>query len=100
GATAVRRGRDGISAHPGGAGRGRLSRPGQRRAQPRLASRRRHGARRARLFEGGFVVNPLAQEALNAALVELQAHSGTVHVKAPDQKMLLLAAWAGPMPDP
>src|SRR5207302_8635600 len=46
----------------------------------------------------------MAQEGLNAALVELQAHSGTVHVKAQEeksgQKVLLLAAWAGPMPDP
>ena len=45
-------------------------------------------------------MNPLAQEALQAALAELQAHSGTIHVKAPDQKLLLLAAWAGPMPEP
>jgi hypothetical protein len=45
-------------------------------------------------------MNPLAAEALNAALAELQAHSGTIHVKAPDQKVLLLAAWAGPMPEP
>lgn len=45
-------------------------------------------------------MNPLAAEALNAALAELQAHSGTIHVKAPDQKLLLLAAWAGSMPEP
>jgi hypothetical protein len=45
-------------------------------------------------------MNPLAQESLEAALAELQAHSGTIHVKAPDQKLLLLAAWAGPMPEP
>jgi hypothetical protein len=49
-------------------------------------------------------MNPLAAEALNAALAEFQAHSGTIHTKAPQdkegQKLLLLAAWAGPMPEP
>jgi putative methionine-R-sulfoxide reductase with GAF domain len=49
-------------------------------------------------------MNPLSSEvaagALAAALAELRADSGTVHVKAPDQKVLLLAAWAGPMPEP
>jgi hypothetical protein len=45
-------------------------------------------------------MNPLAQEALQKALAELQAHSGTIHTKAAEHKLLLLAAWAGPMPEP
>jgi L-methionine (R)-S-oxide reductase len=45
-------------------------------------------------------MNPLAADALGAALKELGADSGTIHVKAPGQKLLLLAAWAGPMPEP
>ena len=40
-------------------------------------------------------MNPIAAEALTAALAELHADSGTIHLKAPDQKLLLLAAWAG-----
>ncbi len=45
-------------------------------------------------------MNPIAAEALAAALAELHADSGTIHVKAPDKMLLLLAAWAGPMPEP